>query len=125
MPGIPQADCDRREGGGSCSAWYIAGLLGHRERGWKWLKAQIDALIANEGLPPPIILYHCGPGRKPKPVEGVTARSRWSRAAIDLWFAGQPSARIPARIAESASAALAAHYAGALDRRAAAIGGSK
>lgn len=123
MPGIPQADCDRRENSGSCSAWYIAGLLGHRERSWAWLKAQIDALIAHEGLPPPIILYFCGPGRKPKPVERVTARSRWSRAAVDAWFAGQPSARIPAHIAESASAALAAYYAGHLDRRAASLGG--
>ena len=28
-------------------------------------------------------------------VDGITARSRWSRTAVDLWFAGQPSAHIP------------------------------
>lgn len=120
---IAPAKCDRREGTRSCSAWYVAGLGGFRERGEAWIFAQLQAWIDHEGFPPPIILYDCGPGRRPARVDRLGRRSRWSVAAVDAWFAGQPSARIPAHIAESATAALAAHYASALDRGAEAIGG--
>lgn len=120
---IPQADCDRRPNSRSCSAWYIAGRGGFRERSPAWILRQIQAWIDHEGFPPPIILYFCSPGRRPTRVGELTTRARWNVEAVDLWFAGQPSAKLPPHILESASAALAAHYAGQLDARAEAIGG--
>ncbi|MEA3053528.1 MAG: hypothetical protein QOG72_2431 [Sphingomonadales bacterium] len=119
---IPQAECDLRPGSRSCSAWYIAGRGGFRERSPAWILRQIRAWIDKAGFPPPIILFDCGPGRKPVKVDELTTRARWNLEAVDLWFTGQPSAALPAQVLESASAALAAHYAAALDGRAVGLG---
>lgn len=123
MATLAPAACDTRPDSPSCSAFYIAGRLGHRDRSWTWVKAQIEALQANEGFPPPIILYSCT-APKPARVAGLTPSSRWNRAAVDAWFDGQPSAMVPARLIETASEAFAGHYANDLDARAAALAGN-
>jgi hypothetical protein len=125
MTGLKPALCDQRENSSAVSAWYIAGRLGHREKAWSWVKAQIEAMMG-DGFPPPIILYDCSPRvPRPKPREGIFPSSRWDKRAVDLWFDGQPSAFVPPQVAESASAALVGHYANDLDARARALGGAR
>lgn len=124
MATLAPANCDTRPDSQSCSAFYIAGRLGHRDKSWTWVKAQIEALQAHEGFPPAIILYSCTAPR-PRKLAELTPSSRWNRAAVDAWFDGQPSAMIPAHLAETAGEALAAHYANDLDGRAAALGGGR
>lgn len=133
MPLTP-ADCDKRPGSRSCSAWYIAGRLGHRHRSPPWIFKQIAALIAHEGFPPPIVLYACtgravarvpaeGAPSEPRKVAGLTPASRWQLEPVDAWFDGQPSACIPPDIAASAGAIADARTADLLDQRAAALAG--
>ncbi|MEA3036829.1 MAG: hypothetical protein QOH04_2606 [Sphingomonadales bacterium] len=124
MSQLKPALCDTRPGSRAVSAFYVAGRLGYRERSWPWIRRQVEALIAHEGFPTPIILYDCARPAAARRVEGVNSGSRWDKEAVDAWFDGQPSARIPAAIAESASTRLAARYAGELDARAAAMAGA-
>lgn len=119
MPAIRPAACDQRPGSRSCSLWYIAGRLGHREKSVAWLARYVGALIAKEGFPPALVLYDIRGGR----VDRLGAASRWILEPVDMWFDGQPAARIPARLLESASEALISRYAETLDARAGALGG--
>lgn len=105
MPGLSPTDCDKRPGSKSCSAWYIARRLGHADRSPSWIIRYIGALIEREGFPPPITLYHFATDEAPPAkVAGVTLKSRWQVEAVDAWFDGQASAKVPERIATSASA---------------------
>lgn len=123
MTGLKPALCDTRPESPAVGPFYIAGRLGHREKGWSWIKAQIEALMKHEGFPPPFVLYACTGPRRGRRVEGITPSSRWHRAAVDAFFDGQPAAMVPARAAESALGVLAGHYANDLDARAAALAG--
>jgi hypothetical protein len=90
-------DCDRREHSQSCSPWYIASRLGHRERSAPWIFGQIQQLIDHAGFPPPIVRLIGG-----EPVEGIRQLSRWQREAVDRWFDSQPSARLAIPLAQAA-----------------------
>lgn len=116
MPLTP-ADCDKRPHSRSCSAWYIAGRLGHRERSQGWILRTIQQLIDQEHFPPPIVQFT----RTGERVAGLHASSRWQIDAVDTWFDGQPSARLPDHLLAAADALEAERTAAELDARAAAF----
>lgn len=104
--GLAAQDCDKRAGSRSCSAWYVARRLGHADKSAPWILKQIAALIAHEGFPPPIILYHIpkdDPEAPASKVAALTLKSRWQLEPVDAWFDGQASARLPEPIAAAAA----------------------
>lgn len=107
---LTPAPCDTRPGSRSCSAWYIAGRLGHRERSLAWIARQIQLLIDHEGFPPPIVRF-AGDRR----VDAIGHASRWNLEAVDAWFDGNT---VPAALAPAVSSLAAARDAALLDQRA-------
>lgn len=119
MPLVP-ADCDKRPGSRSCSAWYIAGRLGHRRRSPQWIFKQIQLLIEHEGFPPPIVQFT----RFGHKVDGLHPSSRWQLEPVDAWFDGQPSAQLPDHILANAGELTERRQADELDARAGAFAGA-
>jgi len=113
---LTPAPCDIRPGSRSCSLWYPAGRLGHRERSFEWIANQIQLLIDNDGFPEPLALYDTAQRK----VDRITPKSRWNVDAVDAWFDGT----VPAHLTEAHQSRLVSMHAAQLDANAAALSGA-
>jgi hypothetical protein len=92
----------------------IARFLGVDRRGESWKKTYVQALIDQEGFPPPIPLLV---GTR---LSGQihARRSQWSALAVAAWFRARVPAQAIARIEDAAALEEATRAADRLDGRA-------
>jgi len=84
----------------------VARFLGVERRSENWKRSYVQALIDQEGFPPPLPMLHAGALSR----EIYPRKSQWPAVAVAAWFRRQSPAQAVAQIedAEALEAAAAA-----------------